>query len=552
MRAEFRHTILLVDDEEFIINALSQLLKRKWHIISARSGKEAIELLKREKIHVILSDQRMPGMTGVELLSLVRVQYPAIMRLLISGYSDIEAIVDAVNLGHIYRYIMKPWDPVELDKVLCEACAISESLYAQYENVPNPDPKQALLSDRATSASKDAVNPDLSRQAAEISTITTTPSRLYEIFEMAIHDNADEIHLEPVRDATDVRFRIGHNLFNKIRLDPTSAQGLLANIKQFLGIPAEETGTIFHKNVSYTHAGGVRKLEVSAIPSIYGSSLIIKLFRPRTGPRDIHTIGFNEREEHAITELLDRRKGLIIVTGPIQSGRKTTLYSFLNQVTKADRKQFAIGDSIPYEVENCTHVDLSRVQKGLSIPEILAFILDKDPDTVLIENIKDNEIYREIFLYALRGKLVLAGCSHADVFTVLNYLKDLNLGMTLLSDTLKLIIAQRLVRRLCSTCKKPIKLPPSFKARLKYSLREDPPVYEAGGCTLCHHGYSGYLLLTEMLLMTEKVREMIAMKRPVNELMMYLQGRGFKSLQDIAMEKLLEGQTSIEELHFLE
>jgi len=123
-----RHPILLVDDEPEILFSLRGLLRKEFNIHTAESGTEAIEILKQHPIHVIMTDQRMPGMTGVQLLHRVEDEYPQAIRIVFTGYADIKAVIEAVNQGHIYRYITKPWDPDELLSVLRQACAAYDHL----------------------------------------------------------------------------------------------------------------------------------------------------------------------------------------------------------------------------------------------------------------------------------------------------------------------------------------------------------------------------------------------------------------------------------------
>lgn len=123
MTATDKHSILVVDDEPEILYSLRGLLRRDFEVFTAESGVEAVELLHRQQVHVVMTDQRMPGMTGVQLLSRVRGQYPQAVRIVFTGYADIKAVVDAINQGQIFRYLTKPWDPDELVTVLREACA---------------------------------------------------------------------------------------------------------------------------------------------------------------------------------------------------------------------------------------------------------------------------------------------------------------------------------------------------------------------------------------------------------------------------------------------
>src|SRR5436305_11041403 len=118
-----RHTILVVDDETEVVKSVKNLLRLNYHVLGTSSAIEAMDILKREEVHVVMTDQRMPEMTGVELLRTIRGAHPDAIRLLFTGYADISAVIDAINQGNVYRYIAKPWDPEELQTVIRDACA---------------------------------------------------------------------------------------------------------------------------------------------------------------------------------------------------------------------------------------------------------------------------------------------------------------------------------------------------------------------------------------------------------------------------------------------
>jgi DNA-binding NtrC family response regulator len=135
-----KHPILIVDDEPEILHSLRGLLRRDFEVHTAGSAAEALEVLQRQPVHVIMSDQRMPGTTGVDLLTRVRQAHPEAVRLIFTGYADIKAVIDAINQGNIYRYLTKPWDPDELRSVLHQACAAYEQIHEE----------RALLADLRT------------------------------------------------------------------------------------------------------------------------------------------------------------------------------------------------------------------------------------------------------------------------------------------------------------------------------------------------------------------------------------------------------------------
>jgi signal transduction histidine kinase len=117
-----RHTILVVDDEPYVVESVQHLLRLDYRVLGATSGQQGVEVMHREEVHVVMTDQRMPGMTGVEFLHQVRGEYPDAIRIIVTGYADIQAVIDAINQGNVYRYVVKPWDPAELEAIVREAC----------------------------------------------------------------------------------------------------------------------------------------------------------------------------------------------------------------------------------------------------------------------------------------------------------------------------------------------------------------------------------------------------------------------------------------------
>jgi len=135
MTSPAKHCLLVVDDEPYVGESVQDLLRRKFHVLRASSAEEGCRLMQENEVHIIMTDQRMPSITGVELLSRVRVRYPAAIRLLFTGYMDLEAIIAAINQGHIFRFLKKPWEPEELEAAVVEAAAEYERLVEQIDEM---------------------------------------------------------------------------------------------------------------------------------------------------------------------------------------------------------------------------------------------------------------------------------------------------------------------------------------------------------------------------------------------------------------------------------
>src|SRR5688572_12357657 len=161
VRRRARHTILVVDDEADVVKSVKDLLRLDYKVIGATSAAEALELLDKEQVHVVMTDQRMPGMTGVQFLAKLKAQYPNVIRLLFTGYADVRAVVDAINQGHVWRYITKPWDPEELAAIIREACE-------RYDLVRERDELLAQL--RGQNAELEQVNVNLGQANASLAT----------------------------------------------------------------------------------------------------------------------------------------------------------------------------------------------------------------------------------------------------------------------------------------------------------------------------------------------------------------------------------------------
>ncbi|RMD98500.1 MAG: response regulator [Deltaproteobacteria bacterium] len=529
--ASVSYAVLIVDRNEEVFTALDTVSHKRFTLHRVAGAQEALEWMRTATAHVVLVDHLLPEMSGIEFCSTLRQEHPEMLRILMVEAEGTEPAVDAVGLGHLFRYVVKPCDPVELENILFEAC-----LFA--------DPTE-----REATASASGGGEEETYRARSVEPVPLPDFSLFrEIFSAAVERDAHEIHLEPHREGMRLRYRIGTRLYEARTIDPAQGTPLAFRIKSLAGLQHQE-GKFAYQTFSLALDNGVRKIELTVIPSIWGDSLLIKLHPKRLEPIALGQLGFTQAEEETLQRILEHRSGLAVVTGPARSGKTSTLYALLNDFDLSRYKAVTIGHHVPYELSLGTQLDLSKLK--IEIAEALGFILPQSPDLLLIESIHGKEILRRIFPFALGGRFVLAGLPFAGAFTALDYLREMSTSATMLSDTLKLIVAQRLVRRLCPACKEPVPFPPVLANRLRLSERALPQqIFEPRGCSECEGGYRGLILLSEIVEISENIRSMLTMNRPTQDIQMYLRGHGFRGIPEIATEFFMAGETGLEDLYF--
>jgi len=357
---------------------------------------------------------------------------------------------------------------------------------------------------------------------------------LTHLIEFSILKNASDIHIETQKEALTIRLRIDGLLQHFFRFDLAFYTVISAVIKLLSSMDITQKRISQNGRFSkILSASEVYDFRVSVMPTINGESIVIRILDKKSVNISLDSLGFEKTILNTLKQSIESTQGLILVTGPTGSGKTTTLYSILKELNSVNKKIITIEDPVEYQIENIQQIAVnSEINLGFS--EILRDVLRQDPDIIMIGEIRDVSSLKIAIQASLTGHLVLATLHANNAISTINRLLDLEAESFLIASTLKAIISQRLVLKLCCECKK----------------RADEEQFIAKGCEKCNlTGYQNRMMVNEILVIDEELSSMIIQQKSTHELLQYAKDNGFKSLYENALEKVKEGVTTLREVY---
>ncbi|MCF7887961.1 MAG: Flp pilus assembly complex ATPase component TadA [Candidatus Omnitrophica bacterium] len=366
------------------------------------------------------------------------------------------------------------------------------------------------------------------------------------IVRQAIEENASDIHLEPCYGALLLRYRIDGILYDM----PSPSQALYLPIISRIKILSKMD--IAEKRLPQDGGFMVKMnkklidLRVSTLPTIYGEKVVLRILDKSRVPLDLAKLGFLPQELELIRKGLNASYGLILLTGPTGSGKSTTLYAALNEVKSSAKNVITAEDPVEYRVKGINQVQV-KPEIGLTFANALRSFLRQDPDIILVGETRDLETAEMTIRAALTGHLVFSTLHTNDAASTITRLVDIGLPSYLVTASLRLIIAQRLVRKLCPHCKEPYEIK---EEDLPNGVHLDSPViYKPKGCDKCNStGYKGRSVITEVILMDEELREVVHKGGERSQIMEIAKKKGTLSLLESGLKRVEEGITSLDEV----
>ena len=361
-----------------------------------------------------------------------------------------------------------------------------------------------------------------------------------------ISAGASDIHLETEESGVSVRYRVDGVLKEMMKL-PKAVEGpLVSRIKIMSGMDIADRLRPQGGRARVAINGGLIDLRVSTLPASNGEKVVIRILDPKSATRSVESLGLDPVDGPRIQKLLDVREGLILVTGPTGSGKTTTLYAALRLLLPRGLNIITVEDPVEYRIPGIVQVQIHE-KAGLTFASALRSVLRQDPDVVLIGEIRDRETAGIALQASLTGHLVFATLHTNDACSSIVRLTDLGVDAAKLAGALKGVVAQRLIRRLCRSCR--IVANAGVPRRLLGSVPEDSLIYIPTGCPDCGlTGYRGRVAVTEVLLTTPEIERAIAEMHSGEQLMKVARAAGTRSLWGCAVAHLLGGATSAEEL----
>ena len=371
------------------------------------------------------------------------------------------------------------------------------------------------------------------------------------IMQRAIETKASDIHIEPFEQSLKIRLRIDGVLQEIDAPNVKSTAAVISRIKIMAKLNIAERRLPQDGRIKVQMIGKELDLRVSTIPTMHGESVVIRLLDKENTVLDFAALGFAGRHLQQFIDVLSQPHGIILITGPTGSGKSTTMYAALKQLNTPERKIITVEDPVEYQMEGINQIQ-AKPQIGLTFASALRSIVRQDPDVIMIGEMRDLETARIAVQSALTGHLVLSTLHTNDAAGGITRLLDMGLEEYLLTSTVNGILAQRLIRKLCPSCKKGAIAAPEIVKKLRlqrFAPKGDIVLYQPIGCSACSHtGYRGRLAIIEFLPMTDPIRKLIMAHEEAGTIQKLAITEGMQTLYENGLVKVIEGITTLEEV----
>ena len=365
----------------------------------------------------------------------------------------------------------------------------------------------------------------------------------------AVKRDASDIHFEPEQNFLRIRYRID-GLLRQIRaLHKSYWPAMAVRIKVVSNMNIAETRAPQDGRISLNISSRPIDFRVSAQPTIHGENIVLRILDRQKGIVPLDKIGLDESQLDQLKLMIARPEGIILVTGPTGSGKTTTLYSVLNHINDESVNIMTLEDPVEYPMAMIRQTSVAEAAK-LDFANGVRSMMRQDPDIILVGEIRDADTAEMAFRAAMTGHQVYSTLHTNSALGTIPRLLDIGILPDIMSGNIIGMIAQRLVRRLCPHCKKPHHA--EAHERRLLSIPDDAPpftLYKASGCSLCEHqGYKGRLAIMELLRLDADLDELIARRATLREIKQTALAKGFRTLADDGLRRVLEGLTSLEEV----
>ena len=368
------------------------------------------------------------------------------------------------------------------------------------------------------------------------------------ILVQALKDRASDIHIEPGDKVVRLRYRMDGNLVEASGPPKSLQLAIASRIKILAGLNIAERRIPQDGRFRIRVSGKEVDLRISFLPTVYGEKIVIRILDKGALTGSIDGMGMDEATLSNFKKAIDAPHGLILVTGPTGSGKTTTLYSVLGELNKPEYNIVTVEDPVEYQLPGINQVAV-KADIGLDFSSALRSILRQDPDIVMIGEIRDNETADIAVKAALTGHQVLSTLHTNDAAGAITRLDDMGIEPFLISSSVLLTCAQRLVRRVCSNCKEEFIPEPDIFSKLNIEQNPTDVFYQGGGCDRCkQRGYAGRAAILEVLPVTESIRRLVIKRASAAVLKNQALAEGMKSLRLAGIDKAYEGITTLEEV----
>lgn len=364
----------------------------------------------------------------------------------------------------------------------------------------------------------------------------------------AIKKGASDIHFEPENSFLRLRYRIDGKLQQIRSFHKDYWPAIAVRIKIISGMNIAETRHSQDGRITYNVLGREVDFRVAAHPCIYGENIVLRILDKKKALLPMEGLGFTQKNTQLLQKLLKRPEGIIIVTGPTGSGKTTTLYSILNYINSIDVNIMTLEDPVEYQLSMIRQANI-RANAGMDFAEGIKSCMRQDPDIIFIGEVRDQETATMALRAAMTGHQVYSTLHTNDTLGVLPRLIDIGLKPSLLSGSIICAIAQRLARKLCSECAEDTVVTEEECKIMGIDHSNPPEIKKRNGCETCSFtGYKGRVAISEIMPVDKNVDELIAKSATRAEILDYLRTKGFATMAEDGIQKVLAGVTDLDEL----
>ncbi len=370
---------------------------------------------------------------------------------------------------------------------------------------------------------------------------------LSEVFERAVSLGASDIHLERTERRARLRYRLDGDLVDAVPPALSLHAGVISRIKIMARLDVGERRLPQDGRINLQVSGREVDMRVSVLPSVHGEEVVLRILDRGSVRLDLDELGLSLDQRERFRRLIRRPEGMVLLTGPTGSGKTTTLYSALKEVSSPAVKVVTVEDPVEYHLDGVNQIP-ARSEIGLDFARCLRSILRHDPDVIMVGEIRDRETAGMAVQSALTGHLVLSTLHTNSASAAFARLLDMGVEDYLIASAVIGVMAQRLVRKLCAECAE--SYTPDLSIRERFGLGEDARFHRAKGCRAClNMGYRGRTVVAELLEVTEGVQRAVLDRAPSAEVLRAARkGAGMRTLWEHAIEKVMAGETSYEQV----
>ncbi|GIM44609.1 type II secretion system protein E [Collibacillus ludicampi] len=368
-----------------------------------------------------------------------------------------------------------------------------------------------------------------------------------QLIEQAVEERASDIHIDAQRTEVVVRFRIDGELHTQMRLPKHLQSVLTARIKIMASLNIAERRLPQDGRIQLQVRGRMIDLRVATLPTIFGEKVVLRIL-DKQNLLQVEQLGFSEKNLQLFKDMIESAHGIILVTGPTGSGKSSTLYAALQKLNSEQKNLITIEDPVEYQLDGINQVQVNPAA-GLTFAAGLRSILREDPNIIMIGEIRDQETAEIAFRAALTGHLVLSTLHTNDAPSTITRLIDMGIEPYLIASTLRGVVAQRLVRKICTQCREEYVPSPYETALLEECGLSAGKLWRGRGCRTCHQtGYRGRLAIHELLPVDGQIRNFVRENKPADVYREWAEKHGYRNMLADGMGKVIQGLTTFDEV----